>query len=444
MALGASKPSRREEFLCHRALSRRLKRSLYFGGRATDEAGSLPLMAAASREFSGRPGRQLRSLAMRDVTSITHQACISPAAVVMALVYLERLADLRPDYLRRTHPKHLFVTSTLAASKMLYDDGEQEQVFNDEWAASAEMTVDELNAAEIDFLNAMGWELYVPPGTFTEMLGRVEAGAALAESSQRGGWLTYSDLLSIGSAADLAATVQLLKDALIKVVAVCSVAYLASVMTLMSSVLLVFHAPPPAPVPHRAVFVARPPAAAPPAGSPLPPPSALLDQLCAAAASSGLLILAALNPLAGDSEGLGAGTADRPNVTERLSGEDMDDTQRPELQSEVPTATDRWLEETMNDTWRNLRSPAPDPDDPGDSIHSRLSVLTPRRLPVLTNAADTLPPSASSDLVHPAVTTSLPPWELANLTTAAGGPLWCRGDGRQRAWPRLGLLAVCS
>ena len=38
---------------------------------------------------------------------------------------------------------------------MLYDDGEQEQVFNDEWAASAEMTVDELNAAEIDFLNAM-------------------------------------------------------------------------------------------------------------------------------------------------------------------------------------------------------------------------------------------------------------------------------------------------
>ena len=38
---------------------------------------------------------------------------------------------------------------------MLYDDGEQEQVFNDEWAASADMTVDELNAAEIDFLTAM-------------------------------------------------------------------------------------------------------------------------------------------------------------------------------------------------------------------------------------------------------------------------------------------------
>ena len=38
---------------------------------------------------------------------------------------------------------------------MLYDDGEQEQVFNDEWAASADMTVDELNAAEIDFLSAM-------------------------------------------------------------------------------------------------------------------------------------------------------------------------------------------------------------------------------------------------------------------------------------------------
>ena len=49
------------------------------------------------------------------------------------------------------------------------------------------------------------------------MLGRVEAGAALAESSQRGGWLTYSDLLSIGGASDLGSAVQLLKDALIKV-----------------------------------------------------------------------------------------------------------------------------------------------------------------------------------------------------------------------------------
>ena len=60
-----------------------------------------------------------------------------------------------------SHLTPLSPLTQLTASKMLYDDGEQEQVFNDEWAASAEMTVDELNAAEIDFLNAMvsGWRV---------------------------------------------------------------------------------------------------------------------------------------------------------------------------------------------------------------------------------------------------------------------------------------------
>lgn len=60
------------------------------------------------------------------------------------------------------------------------------------------------------------WELYVDDAAFEAMLGRLEAAAALSES-QRRGWLTYSDLVAVGSQAPLPETIQLLTDALLKV-----------------------------------------------------------------------------------------------------------------------------------------------------------------------------------------------------------------------------------
>ncbi|XP_037094684.1 protein CNPPD1-like isoform X1 [Pollicipes pollicipes] len=336
------------------------------------------LKAAASRVFSGRPGR-LRSLDVRDVSWISHHACISPAALVMAMVYLERLAVLRPDYLQRTHPKQLFVTSALTASKFLYDDGEREQVFNDEWAASAGLSVTELNAAEIDFLSAMNWELFVSPDCFANMLSRVEAAAALAESSRRG-WLTYADLLAVGGVSNLQFTLTLLRDALLKVVAVCSVAYLASVLTLMSSVLLVFHAPAPSspPPPPPAVFVARPAAEAPRS------PGALVGQLCAAAASSSLLLLAGLAPLTDqqpDDQQTAGGDADRPDGRQRLDHPDADghDAERREPAGEVPIADDRWLMDGLNESWAGLRNPLPDriPWKPNSADSSQRRALAP-------------------------------------------------------------------
>lgn len=41
------------------------------------------------------------------------------------------------------------------ASKYVYDEGVDEEVFNDEWAESARMEVDEVNDLEMDFLSAM-------------------------------------------------------------------------------------------------------------------------------------------------------------------------------------------------------------------------------------------------------------------------------------------------
>ena len=43
----------------------------------------------------------------------------------------------------------------MVASKYLYDEGVDEEVFNDEWAESAKIEVDEINEMERDFLSAI-------------------------------------------------------------------------------------------------------------------------------------------------------------------------------------------------------------------------------------------------------------------------------------------------
>lgn len=43
----------------------------------------------------------------------------------------------------------------MVASKYLYDEGEEEEVFNDEWGAAGGVAVATLNALERSFLSAM-------------------------------------------------------------------------------------------------------------------------------------------------------------------------------------------------------------------------------------------------------------------------------------------------
>lgn len=43
----------------------------------------------------------------------------------------------------------------MVASKFLHDDGEEDEVFNDEWANSAGLDVKEMNQLERDFLKAI-------------------------------------------------------------------------------------------------------------------------------------------------------------------------------------------------------------------------------------------------------------------------------------------------
>jgi len=43
----------------------------------------------------------------------------------------------------------------MVASKYLYDEGEDEEVFNDEWGTAAKLDVHTVNTLEMNFLNAI-------------------------------------------------------------------------------------------------------------------------------------------------------------------------------------------------------------------------------------------------------------------------------------------------
>ena len=49
----------------------------------------------------------------------------------------------------------------MVASKYLYDDGEVDEVFNDDWAEAGRVEVTEMNRLEIEFLCAVEWSLHV-------------------------------------------------------------------------------------------------------------------------------------------------------------------------------------------------------------------------------------------------------------------------------------------
>ena len=63
-----------------------------------------------------------------------------PKSVNETLVFT-RLKKTNADYLSSVSSADLFLVSMMVASKYLHDDGEEDEVFNDEWAASGDIDI---------------------------------------------------------------------------------------------------------------------------------------------------------------------------------------------------------------------------------------------------------------------------------------------------------------
>lgn len=223
----------------HNRFLSRITKTLYYGKLPKTDRLSLPVSEFASELFSeAQQGHSLNRLYCEEASNISRNACVSPCSFVLALLYLERLKNCNPEYLRQVAPSKLFLVSLMISSKFLHDDGEEDEVFMDEWAQSGDISVWELCQLEKEFLGAIDWNVFVRECTFWERLDRLETDLALRQGSQRG-WFTYTELKYLINAYEI----NQLLHTLVAVSAVLAATYTVGVLTLVGSVFLTTHIP---------------------------------------------------------------------------------------------------------------------------------------------------------------------------------------------------------
>merc|ERR1712168_750433 len=220
----------------HTAAETRYTRSLYYGALPATDRPSLPLTRLAGDQFTSSGldalGQKLGRLDMARAADIPRQACAGPNSLVLALLYLERLRRRNPDYLTTVSSADLFLVSLMVASKFLHDDGEEDEVFNDEWASSGGIDTKELNKLELSFLSALDWRIYVDNQEFEKAVNKVETDIAFKEVTKRG-WASYTDLDVLST--DVQNLWTLFISYTMKMTAVCVTAYAAGILSLLGT-----------------------------------------------------------------------------------------------------------------------------------------------------------------------------------------------------------------
>ncbi|XP_052752554.1 protein CNPPD1 [Galleria mellonella] len=221
----------------HKEFLKRITKTLYYGQLPSLPCLSLPVTEISCELWSvSQRGRSLRRLHADAAAGIARSACVSPCALVLAILYLERLNTCNPEYLTSAAPAELFLVSLMVGNKFLQDDGEDDEVICSEWAASGGIDLKHLKKLEVDFLNAIDWNVYVSEKSFETGLLWLERQVALKQAQLRG-FFTYTDL---SATCELAAVSELLRAAAACVAL--SLAYLASLATCLASALVVSRA----------------------------------------------------------------------------------------------------------------------------------------------------------------------------------------------------------
>ncbi|XP_008217663.1 protein CNPPD1 [Nasonia vitripennis] len=217
----------------------RISKTLYYTKLPVTDCLSLPVTELAAEIFTEvKNGQTLERLDVEEASRISRNACVSPCSLVLALLYLERLKVCNPEYLQRVAPSELFLVSLMVASKFLHDDGEEDEVFNTEWAQSGHLSVAKMNRLEKDFLKAINWTVYVHNQDFWERLQRLEKDIAYKEARKRG-WFSYTELNTLLDSMHLAA----LLNTILSVSSICIATYAAGLITLLGSALVATHLP---------------------------------------------------------------------------------------------------------------------------------------------------------------------------------------------------------
>ncbi|XP_038136169.1 protein CNPPD1 [Cyprinodon tularosa] len=220
----------------HQKLTERVRKRLYYGldKDVSLDALSAPVTDIAVEIFQKSAPSPIRKLQKKYAAHVAREACISPCAMMLALVYIERLRHRNPEYLQKISSSDLFLISMMVASKYLYDEGEEEEVFNDEWGAAGKLDVETINNLEMNFLNAIEWSLFTKPKDFFDLLSQLETSVAVKQGMKRG-WFTYTDLCVLLDHSAWSHALTAFYQHFLKVSCMLSLVYLTSVAGLIAS-----------------------------------------------------------------------------------------------------------------------------------------------------------------------------------------------------------------
>lgn len=220
----------------HRRLSERVRTRLYYGldQDASLDALSCPVTDIAVELLQKSAPSPIRKLRKKYAAHVAREACISPCAMMLALVYIERLRHRNPEYLQQMSSSDLFLISMMVASKYLYDEGEEEEVFNDEWGAAGKLDVQTVNMLELNFLSAIDWRLFAEPTEFFNVLSQLESCIAERQGTKRG-WYTYTDLCVLLEQANWRNELLAMYQHFAKVTCMLGLLYLTSVTGLFAA-----------------------------------------------------------------------------------------------------------------------------------------------------------------------------------------------------------------
>ncbi|CAD6215815.1 GSCOCG00000629001-RA-CDS [Cotesia congregata] len=223
----------------HNLFLNRITKSLYYSKLPMTDRLSLPVTEFAAELFSEvKSGCSLERLDVEEASRISRNACVSPCSFVLALLYLERLKDCNPEYLYKAAPAELFLVSLMVASKFLNDDGEDDEVFNVEWAKSGDLTLAQMNRLEMEFLDAINWSIYVNDKEFWNRLRKLEELMAYKEAKKRG-WFSYTEIICLMDTIRITAII----NTIFNISTVCVATYAIGLITLFGSALITSHIP---------------------------------------------------------------------------------------------------------------------------------------------------------------------------------------------------------
>ncbi|XP_014613773.1 PREDICTED: protein CNPPD1 [Polistes canadensis] len=230
-------PSKLKGSKDHNDFLNRITKSLYYIEFPVTDCLSLPVTEMAAELFNG-VNHTLDRLDVEKASKISRNACVSPCSLILALLYIEKLKDCNPEYLHQVAPSKLFLVSLMVATKFLNDDGEEDQVFNQEWALSSNLSISQMNQLEKEFLNAIDWCVYVQNQDFWKKLQELEKTIAYKEAQKRG-WFSYTELSCLMDSIKLLSLVH----EFINISSVCLVAYAIGVVTILGSAIVTSHLP---------------------------------------------------------------------------------------------------------------------------------------------------------------------------------------------------------